>query len=117
MAGRQLVPGAALAASVLLAAGVVCQSSAALALTRPAAAAATEQPAAQGESIVFDADLLLPGAGGIASAAAAISDPAGPAYRRYLSAADFGARFGLPLADIAHVASWLSRQGFAVVNA
>ncbi|HLY14360.1 MAG TPA: S53 family peptidase, partial [Candidatus Limnocylindrales bacterium] len=47
----------------------------------------------------------------------AISDPAGPAYRRYLSAADFGARFGLPLADIAHVASWLSRQGFAVVNA
>jgi kumamolisin len=64
----------------------------------------------------FDADLVMPGAGQIQAAAAGISNPASPAYRQYLSAAAFGARFGLPVAQISEAAAWLTGHGFQVVS-
>ncbi len=89
-------------------------SEAAMAAAAPAPAAAHLAP--PGEIVVFDADLVMPGAGQIQAAAAAITDPASPAYRQYLSAAAFGARFGLPSEQISAAAAWLAGRGFQVVS-
>ena len=116
MAGRQLARGAALLVSGLLAAGLV-QSSAGSAPAGPTRPDVTERAADPAEPIVFEADLVMPGAGGIAAAAAAITNPSSPAYRHYLSAADFGARFGLPLAQVSQAATWFGGHGFTLLNA
>jgi subtilase family serine protease len=78
--------------------------------------AAAEHAAPPDEVVGFDADLLMPHLDQVPAAAAAISDPTSPAYRQYVSAAEFGARFGLPLADIAQVAGWFTGHGFQVIN-
>ncbi len=69
-----------------------------------------------GAIIDFEADLQMPHLDQVAAAAAAISRPGSPTYRHYLSAAAFGARFGLPAADIDRVAGWFRSHGFQVVS-
>jgi pseudomonalisin len=44
-------------------------------------------------------------------------DPASPLYRRWLSPAEFGARFGPTDAEIAALAAWLTEQGLGVESA
>jgi subtilase family serine protease len=44
----------------------------------------------------------------------ALHDPASPLFHRWLSAAEFGERFGLSQADVGRVSSWLSQHGFTV---
>ncbi|MGH2465752.1 MAG: S53 family peptidase, partial [Candidatus Limnocylindrales bacterium] len=83
---------------------------------RSQAPAAAALPARPGELIDFDADLLMPRLDDIPAAAAAIANPASPAYRQYISASQFGARFGLPLADIAQVSGWFVEHGFELVD-
>jgi kumamolisin len=121
MAGRKL----ARAAVVLLLAGLPLawsgsQATASDSTWAPALAPAgvpSAPPAADPAGLIdFDADLVMPGADQIAAVAAAISNPASSSYRQYLSAAAFGARFGLPAADIARTATWLAGHGFQVVG-
>ncbi len=45
---------------------------------------------------------------------AAQQDPASPQYHRWLTPEQFGARFGLPDADLELVTGWLQSQGFAI---
>ena len=116
MAGRQLARGAALLVGGLLGAAIL-QSSGAPAPAGAAGPTVTERAADPAEAIVFEADLVMPGADRIAAAAAAIANPGSPAYRQYLSAAAFGAQFGLPLAAIRRAASWFGGHGFTLVNA
>lgn len=46
-----------------------------------------------------------------------VSDPSSSSYAHYLSPAAFRSRFGRSAADVASVRSWLSRQGFRIVEA
>jgi kumamolisin len=119
MAGRKL----ARAAVVLLLAGLplAWSGSQAAASAWAPARAPTGAPSAPhagdpAELIDFDGDLVMPGADQIAAVAAAISNPASSSYRQYLSAAAFGARFGLPAPDITRTATWLAGHGFQVVG-
>ncbi|MEV4346922.1 protease pro-enzyme activation domain-containing protein [Actinoplanes sp. NPDC049596] len=50
------------------------------------------------------------------AAATAVSDPADPAYARYLSPARFAARFGPTTGQTAAVTSWLTGQGLTVTG-
>jgi kumamolisin len=68
------------------------------------------------EVVDFQADLVMPRFKDVASAAASISDPASPAYRQYLTAAGFGARFGLPAVDVTAVARWFQGRGFELMD-
>jgi len=68
------------------------------------------------EQVDFKADLVMPNLGQIAAATAAVSDPASPDYRHLLTAAEFGARFGLPLAEIDQAAAWFSQHGLTVTG-
>ncbi len=43
-----------------------------------------------------------------------LSDPASPDYHHWLTAAQFGARFGVDESDLATVEAWLAGHGFAV---
>jgi subtilase family serine protease len=81
--------------------------------TQPALA---DRPLNPGAQIDFDADLAMPHLAEIAGATAAVADPASPDYRHHLSAAAFGARFGLPLADVARTAAWFSQHGVTVTG-
>lgn len=108
MAGRKLAG----AAAVVLLTALPLAWRGAVAPLAAGGPAGRIAPAA--EVVDFEAELVMPGASGILAAAAAIADPASPAYRHYLSAADFGARFGLPAAGVARAAAWFSGHGFQV---
>ncbi len=41
-------------------------------------------------------------------------DPASPNYHKWLTPAQFGEQFGMSLADLAKVSSWLQQQGFTI---
>ena len=43
-----------------------------------------------------------------------IHDPASPLFHHWITAAEFGKRFGASSADVARVTSWLGSQGFTV---
>src|SRR5581483_230704 len=47
---------------------------------------------------------------------AELGDPKSPNYRKYLTPAQFGERFGLSLNDIAKVTTWLYTQGFTNIR-
>jgi len=110
MAGRKLASAAAV---VLLAALPLAWNDSRAPLP---AGGAPGRVAPAAEIVDFEADLVMPGASGVLAAAAAITDPGSPAYRHYLSAADFGARFGLPAVDVARAAAWFSEHGFQVIE-
>ena len=116
---RPIGPLARAAAVLLLAASPLAWSTsgaAGLGATSAMPAADLDRPARADEVVTFAAELLMPGFGQVEAAAAAISDPASPLYRHYLSAAEFGARFGLPAAAIDSVARWFAERGFRLVD-
>ena len=56
---------------------------------------------------IFTLSLVMPAGNDVDRYLAALYDPQSPDYRRFLDAQAFGARFGLPLADIDAVVAWL----------
>jgi kumamolisin len=73
-------------------------------------------PAAADEPVSITVSLRLQDQAALATYLAGLSDPSSANYRQYLSAAEFGARFGLPLAEIDRVVAWLSDGGLAVTR-
>ncbi|HVA88072.1 MAG TPA: S53 family peptidase [Candidatus Saccharimonadales bacterium] len=59
-------------------------------------------------------DLRLPGEADLQRYLAALSNPASPDYRHFLTAAQFGERFGLPLDRVDAVVAWAQSQGLAI---
>src|ERR1700722_17915008 len=47
---------------------------------------------------------------------AAQLNPSSPGYHQWLTSEQFGARFGLSIADIAKVSAWLTSQGFTITS-
>jgi kumamolisin len=47
----------------------------------------------------------------------AVNDPSSPEYRHYLTAAEFGQRFGLPAAEVDRIRTTLAGAGFSVNSA
>ncbi len=71
-------------------------------------------PANPGEPIEVSLVLRMPGDADIAAYLNGLYDPASPNYRRFLSPAQFGARFGLPLDRIGAVEAWATANGLVV---
>jgi subtilase family serine protease len=87
----------------------------------PASPAAVTEPVELGptaadEPIELAISLRLPGAADLDAYLAGLSDPAAPNYHRYLTPDEFGARFGLPSAEIDRVAGWLAAGGLTVTR-
>jgi len=89
-----------------------------LAHNRPAAA--LQNPvvgtAAVSRQLKLSVSLKPQAAGALAHLLADLQNPASPRYHRWLSGAEFDARFGPTPAQMASVAQWLSAQGFAVAT-
>jgi kumamolisin len=71
-------------------------------------------PANGSESAEVALDLRLPGEADLERYLVALSDPKSPDYRHFLSASQFGARFGLPLAQINSVVAWARSHGLTI---
>src|SRR5664279_3234793 len=69
-------------------------------------------PAAQPQRMVVV--LKLPDESGAEALASAVSDPASPQYRQYVSSADWRSRFAPADATVAQVTDWLTSQGFSI---
>ncbi len=67
-------------------------------------------------AVDFSVALRVPGAAALDVYLAGLYDPASPGYRQFLSAAEFGAQFGLPLARVAAVEQWLGAAGMTVLG-
>ena len=70
-------------------------------------------PTRSDEQIDFNVSLRLPGQADLDSYLAGLGQPGSASYRRFLSPAQFGARFGLPDAAVAQVVSWLNAGGLS----
>lgn len=68
-------------------------------------------PTAADEVIQFTVSLNLLDEQGLADFLTRLNDPASADFHRYLTAAEFGGRFGLPEEDVARVLSWLESGG------
>ena len=116
MAGRTL----GLIAVMLLVAGCAGLAAPARApASAPASAPATDValgPTAPGEQVSMTVSLRLPREAELSAYLAGLSDPSSPVYGQYLSAEQFGARFGLPTGDIDNVVAWLSGAGLSVTR-
>ena len=66
--------------------------------------------------VEFELALQMPGARELDAYLAALYDPSSSTYRRFLSAAQFGEQFGLPLARIATLEAWARSAGLAVLG-
>lgn len=71
-------------------------------------------PTPEDEAVSFSVSLRLPGEAAMNAYVAGLSQPGSASYRKYLSPSDFGARFGLSDAQVAHVVGWLSAAGLDV---
>ena len=69
-------------------------------------------PATQPQRLVVV--LNLRDVAGAEALASAVSDPASPQYRQYVSSADWRSRFAPTDATVAQVTDWLTSQGFSV---
>ena len=116
MAGRTL----GLIAVMLLVAGCAGLAAPARApASAPASAPATDValgPTAPGVQVSMTVSLRLPREAELSAYLAGLSDPSSPVYGQYLSAEQFGARFGLPTGDIDNVVAWLSGAGLSVTR-
>ncbi|MFL5767893.1 MAG: protease pro-enzyme activation domain-containing protein [Actinomycetota bacterium] len=72
------------------------------------------RPAPASERITFSVFLGLRDAAAAERLAYAVSDPADPAYRRFLSPERFRERFSPPVTAVDAVESWLRSNGFSV---
>jgi subtilase family serine protease len=73
-------------------------------------------PTDPNESVNFSVSLVLPGERELKSFLKGLYDPNSPDYRHFLDAAGFGERFGLPLADVDAVVSWLESNRLQVLS-
>ena len=73
-------------------------------------------PVDAGESVNFGLTLKMAQAGAIEKYLEQLYDPKSPNYRHFLTAAAFGAKFGLPLDRIQGVRDWAAAQGLEVVG-
>lgn len=89
-----------------------------LAGTKPAWATPKADKGSTADSAQVSARVYLAGrdAAGLAAYAKAVSDPASPAYGKYLSAQQADARFGATKAQVAAVKSWLTAAGLKVTG-
>ncbi len=86
--------------------------------THPAWAVGARLLAAPDASSAITARVYLAGRdpAGLASYAAAVSDPASAAYRKYLTASQERARYGPTAAQVAAVRNWLTSAGLRVTG-
>ena len=68
-------------------------------------------PTAQTETVRFSVSLRLPGARDLETYLAGLVNPSSPFFRKYLTPAEFGARFGLPQVSVQRVVKWLADGG------
>ena len=85
----------------------------------PAAAAAIAPPVYLGPADASQLaevalDLRLPGEADLERYLAALTDPQSPEHRHFLTATQFGVRFGLPTAQVDSVAAWARSHGLTV---
>ncbi|MBV9383193.1 MAG: S8/S53 family peptidase [Streptosporangiaceae bacterium] len=81
-----------------------------------AAASADRGPADPGTRLAARVYLAGRDARGLAAFDAAVSDPHSPSYQRYLTPAQYQARFGPTQAQIGSVTSWLKSAGLTVTG-
>jgi subtilase family serine protease len=72
-------------------------------------------PTDPAEFVDYTVSLVLPGESELAAFLAGLNDPASADYRHYIDAGSFGARFGLPAAEIDAVVAWLEANRMEVV--
>jgi kumamolisin len=65
-------------------------------------------------AIEFELILDVPGREALLAYAGAVGDPSSPAYGRFLSADEIGARFGLPDRDLDRLTAWVAGHAIAV---
>jgi kumamolisin len=94
------------------------------AVADPARATPSTQPSALVEmgptppdrDIPFELVLAFPGDAAMQAYAQSVSDPRSPDYRRFLTAAEIGARFGLGDDKVGRVIEWAAAHGIKVVE-
>jgi hypothetical protein len=79
----------------------------------PSAAPLELGPTPGDESVSFSVSLRLPGEADLNAYLAGLTQPGSPSYRKYLTADQFGARFGLSDIQIEKVVAWLSAAGLS----
>ncbi len=98
----------------LLAAGSSFAQTVALGLNRPAQAASLPARAAAGRPLKLHVSFQLRNRDALAKLQRDLQDPASPQYHRWLTPAQFNARFGRTPAEVKAVSQWLSGHGFRV---
>jgi kumamolisin len=73
-------------------------------------------PVPGSEPVTFALTLRMADDATIDAYLAGLSDPGSPNYRQFLSASEFGAKFGQPLARIGQLTEWAAAQGFDVLG-
>ncbi len=113
-----LVLGAALAVLLVTSAGAAPAGNARVNGSVPpwAKAAALKAPADGSGAVGFHVYLGWRHAASVTALARAVSDPSSARYGRYLSPAQFRARFAPTKADVAAVVRWLKGQGFTIAG-
>lgn len=113
-----LVLGAALAVLLVTSAAAAPEGSAKVSGSVPpwAKAAALTAPADGSAAVGFHVYLGWRHGADVTALAKAVSDPSSARYGRYLSPAQFRARFAPSRADVAAVVRWLKSQGFTIAG-
>lgn len=101
---------AALLSPGALAAGTVTVQGASPALSSSTATG----PAPSSSAVEFDVGLNPADLSGLEALVRAVSDPASPSYRHFLTAAEWEQRFSPTAKEVKLVESWLRQQGIAV---
>ena len=74
-------------------------------------------PTRSDEHVGFSVSLHLPGSGEMGAYLAGLTQPGSPSYHKYLTANEFGAKFGLSDAEVGRVVAWLSAAGLEAAAA
>ncbi len=116
-AGTLAAAGAVATASLALASGAAAATPSTT-LNNTAAPAATAAPTVgsvpAGTAVSFEMNLPPADPAGAAALARAVSDPSSASYHRYLTPAQWEARFSPSAATVSQVKRYLRSQGFAV---
>ena len=108
----------AVAACMLLAPAAFAQGKVAVADTQPDWASSTNLAGADrnADRVVFSVWLGWQRSGDLDRTLADLYDPSSPSYRRWLTPAQFHARFSPRERDVAAVRTWLANEGFDIVG-
>src|SRR3954453_20809821 len=74
-------------------------------------------PTRSDEHVAFSVSLNLPGAAEMDAYVAGLTTPGSASFHKYLTAHEFGAKFGLSDAEVGRVVAWLSDAGLAATAA